>query len=229
MKPMPDSTADRLASVLERRTAAAPAEWLRARIEAAATSPAGNRADFIAAFSAAGRRLGPAPLLLEEADALGAAARLVAGRGLDEVGRIALLLARLGAIEDHLALVQDLFYRGDAREKQAVLRALPLLPEPAQFLEIAVEACRSSVQTVFEAIGCENPYPADHFPDEAFNQLVLKALFIQVRVARIDGLDRRTGSELLRMVDGYGNERRAAGRSVPEDIDRIHALVRRDR
>jgi hypothetical protein len=56
----------------------------------------------------------------------------------------------------------------------------------------------------------------------------LKALFIETRTARIDGLARRAGSELVRMVEGYASERRAAGRTVPEDIEAIRALVRRD-
>jgi hypothetical protein len=140
-----------------------------------------------------------------------------------------MLLARLGegAGEDGPSLVAELFYRGESREKQAVLRALPLLPDPARFIAIGVEACRSSVQTVFEAIACENPYPAEHFTDAAFNQMVLKALFTEVGVARIDGLERRASGELSRMAESYGSERRAAGRRVPEDIARIVELARR--
>lgn len=141
---------------------------------------------------------------------------------------MALLLARAGAPDDE-ALVRELFYKGEAREKQAVLRALPLLPAPARFVEIGVEAVRSSVQPIFEAIACENPYPADHFSGSAFNQLVLKALFNATSVARIAGLARRAGEELARMAEGYGSERRAAGRTVPEDIARITALARRER
>jgi hypothetical protein len=220
---MVDRTAEHLAALVAQRASAAGASWISAQV---AQASAGSRTDFVTAFSSAGRRLGPAPLLLEEDGAK--ATRLLAGRGLDEVGRVALLLAMPGAVADQQSLVQELFYRGDAREKQAVLRALPLLPEPLRFLEIGVEACRSSVQTVFEAIACENPYPADHFPEAAFNQMVLKALFIETRTARIDGLARRAGSELVRMVEGYASERRAAGRTVPEDIEAIRALVRRD-
>jgi hypothetical protein len=68
---------------------------------------------------------------------------------------------------------------------------------------------------------CENPYPAAHFPEPAFNQLVLKAYFIGVPVLRILGLDRRKTPELRRMAADYASERRAAGRSVPADIDLV--------
>ena len=56
---------------------------------------------------------------------------------------------------------------------------------------------------------------------------MVKALFNEVRVARILGLDRRVTPELVRMADGYGSERRAAGRSVPDDIAVIRGLIRR--
>ena len=228
---MPGPLAKQLADLTLRRAPAAAAAWFAPQAASLQSSVASRRAAFLSAFSSAGRLLGPAPQTLGPG-ALGHGGEafliLLSGRGLDELGRVALLLAEVDAAADgHEELVHELFFRGDVREKQAVLRALPLLPGPARFLEVGVEACRSSVQTIFEAIACENPYPADHFSEAAFNQLVLKALFIETSVLRIAGLERRAAAELLRMAEGYGNERRAAGRSVPEDIDRIAALVRR--
>ena len=225
---MPHPLADRLTGLVARRAPAEAASWLAAQLEGV-----GKGDQFVSAFSAAGRRLGTAAIALRDDERLpgeDGVALLFAGRGLDEAGRAALLLARSAALKSgHLALASEVFYRGEVREKQALLRALPLLPEPAQFLDLAVEACRSSVQTLFEAIACENPYPADWFSQEAFNQLVLKALFIEVSVNRIAGLARRADSELARMATGYGSERRVAGRRVPADIDTICTLARRDR
>ena len=86
-----------------------------------------------------------------------------------------------------------------------------------------MNACRSSVQSVFDAICCENPYPALHFPDLAFNQMVLKALFTGVALERIHRLSERKNAELARMAAGYASERTAAGRSVPGDIGRVLA------
>jgi hypothetical protein len=60
-------------------------------------------------------------------------------------------------------------------------------------------------------------YPARYFPDDAFNQMVLKALFVGAPLAQIYGLAERTTSELIRMAEAYASERRAAGRPVPED------------
>ena len=115
-------------------------------------------------------------------------------------------------------LVEDLYRRGENRERQSVLRSLPLLPRPERFLALAVDSCRTSVQPIFEAIACENPYPAAFFPELNFNQMVLKALFIEVALERILGLERRITPELRRMAKDYASERAAAGRSVPRDI-----------
>jgi hypothetical protein len=144
----------------------------------------------------------------------------VASWGLDGLTRGALLLhaaAELapGELE---ALVEDCFLQGDTRERQAVLRILALLPDPGRFVPLGVEACRTSVQPVFEAIACENPFPAGHFPESSFNQMVLKAVFIGVAVGRILGLEARITVELRRMAADYASERRAAGRSVPDDV-----------
>jgi hypothetical protein len=156
----------------------------------------------------------------EHAEAYSRAARMVGkaeiqvpGRGTwgaDEVARAALLVR---GFSPTLA-----WSRGDNRERQAVLKALPLLPSPERFVDLAVEACRSNVLTVFCAIACENPFPRMHFPEPAYNQMVLKAAFNGVALARIDGLAERKNAELARMAADYAAERRAAGRPVPEDL-----------
>lgn len=120
--------------------------------------------------------------------------------------------------DQHVTLVRDIFRKGDNQERVALLRALNALPDPKRFLETAIEACRTHVQDVFEAIACDNPFPAQHFPDLNFHQLVMKALFTQAPVARIVGLGPRVTDELRRMATDYAAERNAAGRVVPEDV-----------
>ena len=143
-----------------------------------------------------------------------------AGWPLSAIGRAALLAKACSdlAPAEHAAFIARVFKTGDNAERAALLRALQLLPEPERFVETAIDACRSSVQSVFEAVACENPYPARFFPDLNFNQLVLKAFFTEVPVRRIVGLDDRRTPDLVRMAEGYASERRAAGRSVPRDL-----------
>jgi hypothetical protein len=111
------------------------------------------------------------------------------------------------------------FEQGDAREQQSWLRAIALWPEAQAFLPFAIDACRTNIVPVFEALACENPYPAAHFPERNFNQVVLKAMFNSIALKRIVGLSSRLNSELSRMARDYAAERTAAGRSVPADIN----------
>ncbi len=199
---------------------------------AAPSGGAGDRPAFLTAFALAARRLGTAVLAphTEETWALAAAGvdwPLDAWR-VDEVGRAALLVLAGGRLTDgeHVALVEEAYRHGDTRERQAVLRALPLLDAPGRFVSLGVDACRSHVQPVFEAIACENPFPVRHFPDLHWNQMVLKALFTEVPLGRVLGLASRRSPELARMAADYARERELAGRTVPADIARLTTGVR---
>jgi hypothetical protein len=197
-------------------------DWLMSAVTTA-RAPL-DRTGFATAFALASRQTGRAPVEPSPADlahlrAVGVAWP-VAPWGLDGLTRSGLLLhAAAGLAPGELdALVEACFLQGDTRERQAVLRTLSLLPDPGRFVPLGVEACRTSVQPVFEAIACENPFPARHFPESSFNQMVLKAVFIEVAVGRILGLETRITAELRRMAADYASERRAAGRSVPDDV-----------
>lgn len=176
---------------------------------------------FEIAFGAAGRRLGTEPLGADATlvDRAGAPWPIAAW-GLDEAARALLVLRAL----DHVARdaqpdwLDTLYRAGALRERQAMLRVLAALPAPERFLPIALDACRASTQPVFDAIACENPYPARHFPDASFNQLALKAVFTGVAVGRIMGVASRRSPELARMASDFADERRAAGRPVPADL-----------
>jgi hypothetical protein len=131
--------------------------------------------------------------------------------------------------DETLGLVAEAYRTGDNAEREALLGALILLPEPRRFLATALEACRTNVLTVFEAIACENPYPARCFPPDAFNRMVLKALFVGTAVSRIVEIEERANPELARMAASYASERRAAGRPVPEDIAFVERLCEAER
>ncbi len=195
------------------RQAPEAAVWLRERL-------AFDRASFAPTFSAAGRKLGHTAITDEDARAIPIPWPIT---GVDECGRAALVVAALEALPaaDHVVLVRDLIRRGEVRERQAVLRVLAGLPGPERFVDVAVDAFRTNVQSVFEALACDNAFPASQFSAPQFAQLVLKALFVGAPVARIVGLATRIDDELVRMVEAYASERRAAGRAVPEDAKLI--------
>jgi hypothetical protein len=127
-------------------------------------------------------------------------------------------LAASASPADVTATALACFTDGDAREQASWCRAVSLLPQPEQYLATVIDACRTNIVPLFESIACENPYPAAFFPERNFNQLVLKALFNGIALARIVGLADRRNAELTRMTTDYAAERTAAGRAVPADI-----------
>ena len=203
------------AAVVRRRCSAQGREWLDRALQR--ITPPLDAAAFQTAYAGASRRIGGEPVVVEADEASAGASD---GQPLDEVARTALLLRALECLPPagHAAFVDEVYRRGDSREQAALLRALCLLPAPERFLATAVEACRTNVRAVFEAIACRNPYPARHFPEPSFNQMVLKVLFVELPLGSVVGLGGRTTAELRRMAEDYARERRAAGRPVPSDI-----------
>jgi hypothetical protein len=207
-------TKERLLSALRDSLDEPGRQWLEQAIGSAAR---GSLDDLLTAYTAASRRIGNSPLH----DGTGAQPGMP---GFDrwtceDAARALLLLARAegfpATFKDDAVACYEL---GDAREQQSWLRAVGLLPGPEQFIPVAVDACRSSISPIFEAVACENPYPSRYFPELNFNQMVLKSLFSGVALSRIVGLEGRLNAELTRMAADYAAERRAAGRSVPADI-----------
>jgi len=184
---------------------------------------AGGSADAVAAAYTTARRLGRALLNLSAAEK-GDVERLQSDLQFDrwtleDAGRAALLMASAAAHPDgFLRAATECYDRGDSAEQESWLKSTPLLPEPEQLLPIVIDACRTNILPLFEAVACENPFPARHFPERNFNQMVLKALFNQVALSRIAGLAGRRNADLTRMAADYASERRAAGRTVPSDI-----------
>jgi hypothetical protein len=67
---------------------------------------------------------------------------------------------------------------------------------------------------LFDAIALENPYPAAHFNDQQWNQMYLKAAFMQRDLSLIMDVDRRANNDLARIISDYAHERWAASRSI---------------
>ncbi len=135
----------------------------------------------------------------------------------DQAARVLLLLARPRSGEFVPAL-DRLFAAADLAELVCLYQALPLLPFPEQHVARAAEGVRSNMLPVFRAIAVANPYPAAWFEEGAWNQMVVKAVFVGVPLHGITGLDHRANPALARMLVDYARERRAAGRAVTPDL-----------
>jgi hypothetical protein len=207
-----------LETVLTSRLTADSLRWFQRALEEVRTQGDSNEV-FTTIWSGAGRRLGQGRIALATDDER-CLPSFPEGWCADELGRTLLLQGALASRRPdvHVALVEELFATSDLRERQAVVRALPHLPAPERFVAVGIEAVRNNAVPVIEAMSCDNAFPARHFPDAPFNQMVLKCLFCEVPLGRVVDLKRRVTPELRSMVDSYAEERRAAGRIVPADV-----------
>ena len=205
---------------LEQRLDAVGTQWLREAL-AAVQGDAGDRALF-RTVSLVARKLGKAPLALG-LEALVAADSARPGWDpsqwtLDQAARIRLLLATDGDGETFGRRLDQLCATADLDELVAFYRGLPLYPEPPRHRLRGAEGVRSNMKVVFEAVVHRNPYPAEQLPESAWNQMVLKALFIGSALDPIVGLDRRANPPLARMLGDYAHERWAASRPVSPEL-----------
>lgn len=184
---------------------------------------------FFFAFSGVSRRFdksAAATFAPEAAEALSESAP-----GLSPEGWDAFRLARtilLGVLEarppaDRLHTLHRLVSTADIREQIALYGALPLLPDPSDLVDMARDGLRTNIVGVFDSIALRNPFPARHFPEEAWNQMVLKALFLGRPLYQIQGLESRANASLAQALDYLAHERWSAGRKVSPELWRCCA------
>ncbi|MDZ8024455.1 MAG: EboA family metabolite traffic protein [Nostoc sp. SerVER01] len=186
---------------------------------------------FFTAFSAVPRYLGKQNLQLTSQD-LEAAEEAIPGWNpgnwsVDQAGRTLLLLAlphddAEGYVRvsfgEAAPTLDKVFSSADMGELVALYQSLPLLPHPELHRHRAAEGIRSNMSNVFQAIALRNPYPANYLDNAAWNQMVLKAVFVGSPLHLIWGLDRRANPELAKMLTDYAHERWAAKRSVTPEL-----------
>ncbi|MBE9200927.1 MULTISPECIES: EboA family metabolite traffic protein [unclassified Nodularia (in: cyanobacteria)] len=179
--------------------------------------------EFFTAFSAVSRYTGKQPLELNPKD-LKAASVMQVGWcpghwSVDQAARTLLVLALpQNQTEKYLQALEQVFTTADGGELVALYQALPLLPYSEQLQKRAAEGVRSNMIAVFDAIALRNPYPAQYFDTLAWNQMVLKALFVGSPLHLIQGLDIRANRDLARMLMDYAHERHRANRAVPVEL-----------
>jgi hypothetical protein len=114
--------------------------------------------------------------------------------------------------------VDRLCATAEVTELVGILKGFAVFPAPALLLGRAREGVRTSMQPVFEAIACRNPYPLVYFDEPAWNQMVVKCVFMGAPIEGISGLAQRRNSELVQMLADLAAERRAAGRPMPQSV-----------
>ncbi|HEA29384.1 MAG TPA: hypothetical protein ENH91_05230 [Leeuwenhoekiella sp.] len=102
----------------------------------------------------------------------------------------------------------------DAKELETFLKYLLFLPQLEAFKMVAVDALRTNIASVFDALALYNSYPAEYFEDKQWNQMFLKAAFMQRPLQHIVQVDQRANEDLARIISDYAHERWAAGRDI---------------
>jgi len=210
-----------LASWVVARSSTAAADWFLGQLERLKTSP--TEKDIYLALGYATRKLGKGDLDLKaEERAAASAARPYwdpSDWSIDQAARLAFVLA--SQTRDSAAFkarLETLFNTADVWELIAFYRGLPLYPNAVQHVARAREGTRSAMQPIFEAVAHRNPFPMEQFDENAWNHMVLKALFIGSKLAPILGLDERANPRLMRMLCDYAHERWAAQRPVAAEL-----------
>jgi hypothetical protein len=222
---MPDDKVAAAGSLLERWIArAVDASKLAAfRERLAAIAASADEKVLVKALGLTPRHLGKADLPLIPRDREQAHAIRPGwdptGLSVDQAARIAFLLASYrGQPAAFARRVDRLCQTADVGELIAIYRGFAIFPAAEQLRARAGEGVRSAMRPVFEAIAHRNPYPRDFFDEAAWNQMVLKALFIGSTLAPIQGLDARANEDLSIMLRDYAHERWAADRPVSSEL-----------
>lgn len=226
---VPGLAAARLREWLGRRLSPEALAWLDEACTALRDG-APDRTLFLA-YSGAVHRCGKDDLALDASEREAAAEAVPGwdpgGWSVEQASRALLLLALPAADESaYDRTLERLRETADVAELAALFRALPLLPHPGSHVLRAREGLRTNMTGVFEALVCRNPYPAAHLSESAWNQMVLKAVFVGSPLHEIVGLDERANPRLSRMLADYAHERWAASRAVDPELWRpvgLHA------
>jgi hypothetical protein len=211
---------------IARAANAGGADWFRGAVRDVVHAE--NERALSVAIGLAPRRLGKADLGLG-ADDKARAAALRPGFdpsdwSVDQLARVALLIASHDGDDAAFAARFDGFCSSaEVNELIALCRGLPLYPGAVLIEPRAREAVRSGMKPVFEAVAHNNPYPGEIFSEDAWNQMVVKAMFTGSSLWPIQGLDRRANPHLARMLVDFALERWAAGRPVSAELWRCVA------
>ena len=209
--------ADILLGALSRVLAPDALAWLTAEIDR--QRAAADERRLAIALGLASRKIARVELSLDP-DEAATARQLRAGWqpelwSADEAARVLILGASHGGDDQAFAArVDRLCTTAEVTEYIAYLKGFAIFPAPKLLYGRAREGVRSAITPVFAAIACHNPYPFDHFDEEAWNQMVVKAVFNGVPIETIVGLRERRNPEVVQMMRDLVSERHAAGRPL---------------
>ena len=195
--------------------------WLETKLDELQTNFSSK--DFYLAFSLVSRKVGSGKFHLQK-EQIQEANQLREGFNpanfdTTQVARILLALSIPDQNEDdYISILNTLFSTGEVQELVALYSGLPLYPHPELLRSRASEGVRTNMTIVFDSLVLNNPFPADYMDEDAWNQMVLKAVFMERPLDKIYGIDKRANKNLAGMLSDYAHERWAAKRYVTPEL-----------
>lgn len=227
---MKDNTVDKekvksfLLEVLKENTESKSIEWLLQQKE-----KIGNEASYLKfymAFSQASRYFKKQALRVSEDDKE-RAEQLVKGfrpnswDQLQAARSFLLLHFEENDPNSWVVALNKLFETADMHEQESLYAALPIMPFQQEMTERAIEGLRTNISSVFDAVALNNPFPSQYFDERAWNQMVIKAIFLQRPLYQIQNADERSNHNLSKILIDFAHERWAAGRKVMPELWRF--------
>ena len=196
-------------------------DWLDKKISLLSTS--NQKKDIYLAFSTATRFVGKQELNLNENDfELSDSIRegwYPKGLTTDQASRILFILSLPHTDYTFFSeVLKQLFETAEVSELVSLYLGLPLYPYPKELSARAIEGFRTNISIVFNAIALNNPYPKDYLNEAAWNQMILKAVFIGSPLYKIQGIDERSNATLASILSDFAHERWAARRPVTPEL-----------
>ena len=138
---------------------------------------------------------------------------------LDEFCRLAFLLGL--PTNSNVDTIKTLLSTADIREQVTIYKSIQYLSNPEAFLLQVIDGIRTNMVDVFDAITSNNSYPLRFFEESFWNQMVLKAIFMERPIFKIFGIDQRRNEKLANILHDFVHERWSAHRPVTPELWRM--------
>ncbi|MCK0156927.1 EboA domain-containing protein [Cellulophaga sp. F20128] len=208
------NTKTQLLQIIQKNAAEEHTEWLQSKIIKIVTETSTKDLYLTYSLIASKFKLGDSLELNIDAVELQSYLELQKAN-LQQIARIYLLTSVLESNPEFFKdKVANIIQVADTGELETFLKFLVLLPNAEDFKFVAVDALRTNIATVFDAIYVHNPYPALYFDDQQWNQMFLKAAFMDRDLTMFHSIDSKANKDLARIISDYAHERWAAGRAI---------------
>ncbi|MGY6648584.1 EboA domain-containing protein [Wenyingzhuangia sp. IMCC45574] len=116
------------------------------------------------------------------------------------------------------SILQLLITTASFKEQIDLYKSLFFLENAKELTFLMEDGIRTNATDVLEAIALNNPFGATFLTEDAWNQLVLKAIFTERPLYKIYGLNERKNEKLALILNDFIHERWSAGRDISPEV-----------